>query len=78
MGTLANDFDLETMYVCVCSTNLHITPILFIRIVKIIHVFTLIGRNSGGLWKGAGGQFSFDLPAWWELGTWLPPPPRPA
>lgn len=62
MRTLATEFDLEIMYVCVCSTNLHITPILFIRIVKIIHVFTLIGRNSGGILTGAGGQFSFDLP----------------
>lgn len=75
MRTLATEFDLEIMYVCVCSTNLHITPILFIRIVKIIHVFTLIGRNSGGLWKGAGGQFSFDLPRLLGAGDIASTPP---
>lgn len=66
-------------HMCVCSTNLHRTSIIFIRIVKTTHVFTLFGGNSGGLLKGARGSvlFLFMLlgGSWGHLSLSLTPTP---
>lgn len=55
MGTVATEFDLEIM--CVCSTNLYRTFIIFIRFVKIMCFHT--GGNSGRVLKGVGESILF-------------------